>query len=70
MKTISNICEVAVQVKQGDSSIQIWDVKKFEDKLNIMKNVYEESITTENPVKKKDFSKNNFYLSLNLDRSI
>lgn len=74
MKTVDNICEVAVQIKHGDSVVQTWDIRKFEEKLNHMKDIYDQWITTENPV--KEFLCNNkilmlsFFLLLKLRRKI
>ncbi len=50
-QTINNLCEVAIQVKQEDLVIQIWDIETFEWKFNAMKDIYQTWKTSENPVK-------------------
>jgi len=44
----TNLCEPAVQVKRRNLSPQIWNVEKFESKLNDMRDVYYEWQTSEN----------------------
>ena len=48
---MSNLCELAVQVKQGISSPQIWNIEKFELKLNHMKDIYNKWKISENKVR-------------------
>ncbi len=57
VKTINNLCEVAIQVKQKDSTVQIWDIEKFEYKFNEMKEIYQKWKTSEKPVRNIFFGK-------------
>jgi hypothetical protein len=52
-KATTNLCEPAVQVKRRNLSPQIWNIEKFESKLNDMRDVYYEWQMSENKVKKK-----------------
>jgi len=53
VKNINNLCEIAIQVKQGDSIIQIWNIEKFESKFNDIKDNYHKWKISE------DFKQNN-----------
>jgi hypothetical protein len=55
---MDNICELAVEVKQGISSPQIWSVEKFESKLNIMRDIYDQWKISENQVRIFCYKKN------------
>jgi hypothetical protein len=50
-KATTNLCEPAVQVKRRNLSAQIWNIEKFESKLNDMRDVYYEWQMCENKVK-------------------
>jgi hypothetical protein len=50
-KTITNLCEPAVQVKRKDFLPQIWNREKFESKLDDMRDVYRKWQTSENKVR-------------------
>ncbi|UJR37400.1 hypothetical protein I4U23_030105 [Adineta vaga] len=47
-RTTTNLCEPAVQVKRRNLSPQIWNIEKFESKLNDMREVYYEWQMSEN----------------------
>jgi hypothetical protein len=50
-KSIDNLCEVAIQVKQGISTPQIWDVEKFEFKFSNMREIFNQWKMSENKVR-------------------
>jgi hypothetical protein len=47
----TNLCEPTIQVKRRNLSPQIWNIEKFESKLNDMRDVYYEWQMSENKVK-------------------
>ncbi|CAF3438747.1 unnamed protein product [Rotaria sp. Silwood1] len=47
-RATTNLCEPAVQVKRRNLSPQIWNIEKFESKLNDMRDVYYEWQMSEN----------------------
>ncbi|CAF1281060.1 unnamed protein product [Rotaria sordida] len=47
-RATTNLCESAVQVKRRNLSPQIWNIEKFESKLNDMRDVYYEWQMSEN----------------------
>lgn len=49
-KATTNLCEPAVQVKRRNFLPQIWNIEKFESKLNDMRDFYYEWQMSENKV--------------------
>lgn len=47
-RATTNLCEPTIQVKRRSYSPQIWNIEKFESKLNDMRDVYYEWQTSEN----------------------
>ncbi|CAF5075730.1 unnamed protein product, partial [Rotaria magnacalcarata] len=47
-RATTNLCEPAVQIKRRNLSPQIWNIEKFESKLNDMRDVYYEWQMSEN----------------------
>ncbi|CAF3355314.1 unnamed protein product [Rotaria socialis] len=47
-RAATNLCEPAVQIKRRNLSPQIWNIEKFESKLNDMRDVYYEWQMSEN----------------------
>lgn len=51
----TNLCEPAVHVKRRNFSPQIWNVEKFESRLNDMREIYYELQLSENKVWRRNF---------------
>ncbi len=57
LQTMNNLCEPAIQVKRGSSSPQIWNIEKFESKLDKMRTIYDKWKISENKVRRFFFLK-------------
>ncbi len=57
LQTMNNLCELAIQVKRGSSSPQIWNIEKFEFRLNKMRTIYDKWKISENKVRRFFFLK-------------
>ena len=56
-KAVNNLCEPAIQVKRENFLPQIWNIEKFESKLNHMKDIHQQWQLSENKVRRFSYRK-------------